>query len=124
MNIIISNSLEIPIYKQIVNQIKENIISNKLEQGELLPSIRSLAKDLNISVITTKRAYEELQNQGFIDIVPGKGSFVAIFKKELVYEEKMKEIEKNIEDIIKIANAINLSKNEVIEIFDVMYEGE
>ena len=81
MNIIISNSSDIPIYAQIVNQMKEAIISNKLEQGQPLPSIRSLAKDLNISVITTKRAYEELERQGFIDIVPGKGSFVAIFKK-------------------------------------------
>lgn len=124
MNIIISNSSDIPIYAQIVNQMKEAIISNKLEQGQPLPSIRSLAKDLNISVITTKRAYEELERQGFIDIVPGKGSFVAIFKKELVYEEKIKEIEGKVEEIIALANLIGLKKEEVVEIFDVMYEGE
>ena len=96
MKIIISNSSDTTIYGQIVNQIKESIISNELKPGDLLPSIRALAKDLNISVITTKRAYEELQKQGFIDIVPGKGTFVAGFNKEIVFEEKMKEIEDKI----------------------------
>ena len=123
MDIIISNSSDIPIYQQIVNQMREAIISNNLEQGQSLPSIRSLAKDLNISVITTKRAYEELERQGFIDIVPGKGCFVAIFKKELVYEEKVKEIETKVEEIIEISRMINLSKEEIIEIFNVIYEG-
>ena len=81
MKIIISNSSDTTIYGQIANQIKEAIISNELKPGDLLPSIRALARDLNISVITTKRAYEELQKQGFIDIVPGKGTFVAGFNK-------------------------------------------
>ncbi|MEG2788110.1 MAG: GntR family transcriptional regulator [Romboutsia sp.] len=123
MNIIISNSLDIPIYQQIVNQMKEAIISNVLDQGDSLPSIRSLAKDLNISVITTKRAYEELERQGFINIVPGKGSFVAVFKKELIYEEKLKEIENKIEEIIEISRMINLNKEEIIEMFNIIYEG-
>lgn len=124
MNIIISNSSDIPIYQQIVKQIKEAIISNVLEQGQILPSIRTLAKDLNISVITTKRAYEELQRQGFVDIVAGKGCFVSIFKKELIYEDKLREIENKIEEVINIANLIGIKKEEIIEIFNLMYEGE
>ena len=96
MKIIISNSSDTTIYGQIANQIKEAIISNELKPGDLLPSIRALARDLNISVITTKRAYEELQKQGFIDIVPGKGTFVA---------------------------GLDVSKKEIIEIFNCLYEG-
>lgn len=123
MKIIISNSSDTTIYGQIVNQIKESIISNELKAGDLLPSIRALAKDLNISVITTKRAYEELQKQGFIDIVPGKGTFVAGFNKDVIFEEKMKEIEDKLEEIIEISKLIEISKKEVIEIFNCLYEG-
>lgn len=123
MNIIISNSSDISIYKQIVNQIKKLIIENELSQNQLLPSIRTLAKDLNISVITTKRAYEELQKQGFIDIVAGKGTFVSGFKKEIIYEEKVKQIETKIEEIIEISKIIDLSKEEIIEILNCIYEG-
>lgn len=123
MKIIISNSSDTTIYGQIVNQIKEAIISNELKSGDLLPSIRALAKDLNISVITTKRAYEELQKQGFIDIVSGKGTFVAGFNKEIVFEEKMKEIENKMEEIIDISRIIEISKEEIIEIFNCLYEG-
>lgn len=123
MNIIISNSSDIPIYKQIEIQIKKSIIEKELLQGELLPSIRTLAKDLDISVITTKRAYEELQKQGFIDIVAGKGTFVSGFKKEIIYEEKVKQIEEKIEEIIEISKIIDLSKEEIIEILNCIYEG-
>ncbi|MGL5662319.1 MAG: GntR family transcriptional regulator [Cetobacterium sp.] len=123
MQIIISNSSDTTIYGQIVNQIKGAIISNELNPGDLLPSIRALAKDLNISVITTKRAYEELQKQGYIDIVPGKGTFVAGFNKEIIFEEKIKEIEEKIEEIIEISRVIELSKEEVIEILNCLYEG-
>lgn len=123
MNIIISNSSDIPIYKQIVNQIKKSIIEQEILQGQLLPSIRTLAKDLNISVITTKRAYEELQKQGFIDIVAGKGTFVSGFKKEIVFEEKVKQIESKLEEIIEISKMIDLSKEEIIEILECIYEG-
>ncbi|WP_122640202.1 GntR family transcriptional regulator [Romboutsia sp. Marseille-P6047] len=123
MKIIISNSSDTTIYGQIVNQIKEAIISNELKSGYLLPSIRALAKDLNISVITTKRAYEELQKQGFIDIVPGKGTFVACFSKDIIYEEKMKEIELKIEEIIEISKIIDVSREDIIEIFNCIYEG-
>ena len=124
MKIIISNSSKLPIYEQIVNSIKEEIISGGLEPNEKLPSIRSLAKDLNISVITTKRAYEELENQGFIETVGGKGCYVSYFNKELVYEEKLKEIEEKLEDIIQTARSIRLEKEDIYKIIDLLYEGE
>ncbi|GAA0083924.1 GntR family transcriptional regulator [Clostridium sp. CTA-7] len=124
MKIIISNSSKLPIYEQIVNSIREEVISGGLEPNEKLPSIRSLAKDLNISVITTKRAYEELENQGFIETVGGKGCYVSYFNKELVYEEKLKEIEEKLEDIIQTARTIKLKKEDIYKIIDLLYEGE
>lgn len=122
MNIVITNSSKLPIYEQIVVGIKEEIINGNLESKELLPSIRSLAKDLNISVITTKRAYEELERQGFIEIVPGKGTFVSFFNKELIYEEKLKEIESKLQEVIAISQVINLEKADVLDILDTLYE--
>ncbi|GIQ63259.1 GntR family transcriptional regulator [Paenibacillus cisolokensis] len=93
MNILISNSSDEPIYLQIVNQIKEQIMKGELTDSEPLPSIRSLAKDLNISVITTKRAYDELEKEGFIVTVAGKGSFVASINNEMLREAKIRVIE-------------------------------
>lgn len=122
MNIIISNESDMPIYMQILEQIKEAIISGKLQQNELLPSIRTLAKELNISVITTKRAYEELDRQGFIQTVPGKGSYVSFFNKELIYEAKLKEIEMKLQEAINASRIINISKDELIEILNCLYE--
>ena len=124
MKILISNSSKLPIYEQIVNSIKEAIISGDLEANEKLPSIRSLAKDLNISVITTKRAYEELEKQGFIETVGGKGCYVSYFNKELVYEEKLKEIEEKLEEILSIARSIKVSKNDIKSMIDLLYEGD
>ena len=124
MKILISNTSKLPIYEQIVNSIKEGIISGDLSPNEKLPSIRSLAKDLNISVITTKRAYEELENQGFIETVGGKGCYVSFFNKELVYEEKLKEVEEKLEDIINIARSIKLSKSDIQSMIDLLYEGD
>ena len=98
MNIVISNKDDRPIYEQIVSQFKEMIISGKLKSGESLPSIRALAKDLRISVITTKRAYEELERDGFIETVAGKGSFVAGQDTDAIKEEKLKAIAKQILD--------------------------
>jgi GntR family transcriptional regulator len=122
MNIIISNGSDMPIYMQILEQIKEAIISGKLQQNELLPSIRTLAKELNISVITTKRAYEELDRQGFIQTVPGKGSYVSFFNKELIYEAKLKEIEMKLQEAINASRIINISKEELIDILNCLYE--
>lgn len=124
MNIIISNASDLPIYLQIVNQIKNAILSGKLEENQMLPSMRALARDLNISFITTKRAYEELEKQGMINTVPGKGCYVSSFNKELVYEAKIREIEDKLEESINLSRVIGLTKDELIEILDSLYEGE
>lgn len=124
MNIIISNSSDLPIYMQIVSQIKESILSGEIEENYHLPSIRALAKDLNISFITTKRAYEELEKQNLINTVPGKGCYVSAFNKELVYEAKIREIEDNIEEAINLSKIIGLSKEDLKLILDSLYEGE
>ncbi|ATD54466.1 GntR family transcriptional regulator [Clostridium chauvoei] len=124
MKIVISNSSKLPIYEQIVNGIKQGIIEGEIKANEKLPSIRSLAKDLNISVITSKRAYDELEKQGFIETVGGKGSYVSYFNKELIYEEKLKEIENKLDEVIKTARTIKLKKEDVINIINLLYEGE
>ncbi|MGL6108403.1 GntR family transcriptional regulator [Romboutsia sp.] len=124
MNIIISNSSDLPIYLQIVNQIKEAILSGRLEEDQMLPSMRALAKDLNISFITTKRAYEELEKQGLINTVPGKGCFVSSFNKELVYEAKMREIEEKLEDAINLSKILGLSIEDLKDLLDNLYQGE
>jgi GntR family transcriptional regulator len=124
MQIIISNSNDNPIYKQIFDQIKEKIINGELVNGEMLPSIRSLAKDLRISVITTKRAYEELEREGYILTTPGKGCFVAGVNRELLKEEMMQKIEQHLLNAISIGNKIGISKNEIQELFDYLYQEE
>lgn len=120
MNIVISNRDDRPIYEQITTQIKEMIISGKLKSGEALPSIRALAKDLRISVITTKRAYEELERDGFIETVAGKGSFVAEQNGEAIREEKLKDIERRLEEIKREAELCGIDGNTLREIFDIV----
>ena len=115
MNILIDNKSGTPIYDQIYSQIKNQIISGALKQDELLPSIRGLAKDLRISFITTKRAYEELEKEGFIYTIPAKGCYVAPQNVELLREENLKKIEEHIDEIVKLAASCNLSKQEIIE---------
>ena len=122
MNIYIDNKTGTPIYDQIYTQIKNQIISGKLAEDDPLPSIRNLAKDLKISVITTKRAYEELEREGFIYTLQGKGCFVAKKNVELLREENLKSIEEHIQEIRKIASAENLSNNELLEIFRINLE--
>ena len=122
MNIYIDNKTGTPIYDQIYTQIKNQIISGKLAEDDPLPSIRNLAKDLKISVITTKRAYEELEREGFIYTLQGKGCFVAKKNVELLTEENLKSIEEHIQEIRKIAAAENLSNNELLEIFRINLE--
>lgn len=122
MNIFIDNKTGTPIYDQIYTQIKNQIISGKLEEDYPLPSIRNLAKDLRISVITTKRAYDELEREGFIYTLPGKGCFVAKKNVELLREENLKKIEEHIQEINKIALSCNLSKDELMEIFRINLE--
>ena len=115
MHILIDNKSGAPIYDQIYSQIKAQIISGELQENDLLPSIRGLAKDLRISVITTKRAYDELEQEGFLYTIPGKGSFVAPKNVELLREEHLKKIEDHIEQIKKLAVSCGLSREEILE---------
>ena len=122
MNILIDNKSGTPIYDQIYSQIKSQIISGALKQDELLPSIRGLAKDLRISFITTKRAYEELEKEGFIYTLPAKGCYVAPKNVELLREENLKKIEEHIDEIVRLATSCNLSKQEIIEMVNFSLE--
>ena len=122
MNILIDNKSGTPIYDQIYSQIKSQIISGALKQDELLPSIRGLAKDLRISFITTNRAYEELEREGFIYTLPAKGCYVAPKNIELLREENLKKIEEYIDEIVKLAVSCNLSKQEIIEMVNFSLE--
>ena len=115
MNIYIDNKTESPIYNQIYTQIKNQIINGSIKENDLLPSIRTLAKDLKISFITTKRAYDELENEGYIYTIPGKGCYVNRLNSELLKEENLKKIEKHIEEIKFLSSAIGLSKKELNE---------
>ena len=124
MNILIDNKSGTPIYDQIYSQIKSQIISGALKQDELLPSIRGLAKDLRISFITTKRAYEELEREGFIYTLPAKGCYVAPKNIELLREENLKKIEEYIDEIVKLAVSCNLSKQEIIEMVNFSLEDQ
>lgn len=115
MNILIDNKSGSPIYDQIYTQIKNQIISGALKENDMLPSIRGLAKDLRISFITTKRAYDELERDGFIYTVQAKGSYVAPRNLELLREEHLKRIEEHIGEIIKLAASCNLSAEDITE---------
>ena len=122
MNIIISNNSSIPIFEQIENAIKQAIFSNELKEEDMLPSVRSLANDLKISFLTVKRAYDELEQAGFIKTVQGKGSFVAPKNLELIREEKLKEIQDYIEKIYDISKISNISEEEIKELFKMIFE--
>ena len=124
MTVLIDNHSGTPIYEQICTQLKAQIISGTLPEGEALPSIRGLAKDLRISVITTKRAYEELERQGFIYTLGGKGSFVAARNPELLREECLRKIEAHIAEIAKLAAECALGPEDVAEMVRLMMEGE
>ncbi len=125
MNIFIDNRSGEPIYNQIYRQIKNQIIGGELAEHELLPSIRGLAKDLRISFITTKRAYEELEREGFIYTTPAKGCYVAPKNSELLREENLRQIEQYVEQIAQLAVSCNLSKQEIIEMITFcMEDGE
>lgn len=122
MNIFIDNRSGLPIYDQIYSQIKAQIISGAFEADEALPSIRGLAKDLRISVITTKRAYDELEKEGFIYTVAGKGCFVAPKNTELLREENLRKIEEYMGEILKLARSCGLSAEELLDM--LRYEME
>lgn len=122
MDIIISNNSESPIYEQIKEQIKMLIISGQLKEGDALPSMRLLAKELRISIITTKRAYEELEREGYIESFTGKGSFVKGVNREVVKEGLVYEIEQLFEEILEKAEVAEISNDELLEIFSLLLE--
>ena len=124
MDIIIRNTGEVPIYDQITRQIKGHILSGALGEGEGLPSMRALAKDLRISVITTKRAYEELEREGFITTVPGKGCFVAPRNLELVRESALRQVEEHLQKAVEAARLGGVTADEVKETLNILYREE
>lgn len=124
MDIILSNSSGKPIYEQIVDQIKEQIMTGTLAAGGALPSMRLLAKDLRISVITTKRAYEELEREGFLDNVPGKGCFVAPQNRELLREAQLRKVEEKLSQAVEEARKGGFPLEELHELLDILYKGD
>ena len=123
MNIVISNSGEIPIYEQIASQIKSAVIAGEVKPGEPLPSLRFLAKELRVSVISTKRAYEELEREGYITSVPGKGSFAAEINRELLREEQYKRLEEHLNEAVDAARTAGISLGGMKELLETLYEG-
>lgn len=124
MNIIISNTSDLPIYKQVKNQLKNAIITNELKQGDQLPSIRVLARDLGISVITTKAAYEELESDGYVETIPAKGTYVSNKNKSLIREEQLQNIENLITNSISIAKVSGIEKFDLINMIEILWEEE
>jgi len=124
VNIVISNSSPDPIYEQISRQIRNLIIKGELQPGEMLPSIRSLARDLQISVITSKRAYEELERDGYIVSVAGKGSFVATQNPEILREKRMSIIEEKLAEVVREGKLLDIGIEELHQMLDLLYEEE
>ncbi|OBY80764.1 GntR family transcriptional regulator [Paenibacillus sp. KS1] len=124
MKIIISNASSDPIYMQILNQIRQSILSGELCAGDSLPSIRQLAKDLQVSVITTKRVYEELEKEKLIDSVVGKGSFVSGANKDFIREQRMKQLEEKMIEIIRESKELSMSQQDVIDHMKLLFEEE
>jgi GntR family transcriptional regulator len=124
MRITLSNSSKIPIYQQIIDQIKKQVIDGTLKEGDALPSIRSLARDLKVSVITSKRAYEELEKDGFVYSMVGKGSFVAKVTEQLDDIDKLSTITEKLREIVQESKESNITRDELIVIIDSLYKGD
>lgn len=124
MHIHLSNASDKPIYEQITTQLKEAILANKFQAGDALPSIRALAKDLKISVMTTKRAYADLERDGFIETVAGKGSFVTERNQDFLREELLRQVEEHLQRAVKAAKTAGLSKEEMQELVSLLLEEE
>lgn len=123
MKLIINNSSMQPIYEQIVGQIKDDIMKGRLEQEEMLPSVRTLSKELRISALTVKKAYDALEQEGFIVTVHGKGSFVAGVNQNLLLEEQRKEVETALETAVRKARSSGMTEQEIRELFEIIMEG-
>lgn len=122
MNLIINNSSMQPIYEQIVGQVKEKIMNGELKQEEALPSVRTLSKELRISALTVKKAYDTLEQEGFVVTVHGKGSFISCMNQNLVLEEKKKEVEAAFEEAIRKGRSCGMTAEDMKELFDLMME--
>lgn len=122
LNIILSNSSDLPIYQQIVDQIRDAILRGELTEGTLLPSIRALAKDLRISVITTGRAYDELEREGYVASVGGKGSFVAPRSQDLLRESRLRMVEEKLAEAVRCAEVLGIKREEVEELMELIYK--
>lgn len=124
LDIIISNQSNVPIYQQIVTQIKNLIMNGDLVEGEPLPSIRTLAVELQISSITTKRAYDELEREGYLVSQVGRGSFVNAQNKELMHEKRLQIVEEKMGEAISAAKMIEMPKEQLLELFEILYKEE
>jgi len=124
LSILISNSSGVPIYAQISEQMKQAILDNTLAEGQAVPSIRQLASELRVSVMTANRAYAELEADGYLVTAPGRGSFVAGIDNQLVREQLVRRVEGSFEDAVAAARLARLTKPEMVEIFDLIWEGE
>lgn len=122
MKIIISNTSDIPLYQQIKDQIKDAILKNELVEGDPLPSIRSFANDLQVSVLTIRRVYEELEQEGFVVSQVGIGTFVSASNAELLRDTKRRLVEQKMQDMIQTAKSLNISKDELNAMMDILYE--
>ena len=122
LHIVISNQSGKPIYEQIAEQIKALIISGELQEGDALPSMRLLAKELRISVITTRRAYEELEREGFLTSITGKGSFVAGKNTEFLKEEQLRKVEGHLQEAVKAAQLCGMEKQELLDTLNLLWE--
>ena len=122
MKIILINGSSIPLYEQIKNAIKENILKNKVKEGEQLPSVRTLSKDLKVSILTVKKAYDELEEEGFVESRQGLGTFVAGKDSEVKREEMQKELENHLQEAIKLSADLDLDKETILELFEFLYK--
>lgn len=122
MKIILINGSSIPLYEQIKNAIKENILKNKVGEREQLPSVRTLSKDLKVSILTVKKAYDELEEEGFVESRQGLGTFVAGKDSEVKREELQKELENHLQEAIKLSADLDLDKETILELFEFLYK--
>lgn len=122
MKIILINGSAVPLYEQIKNAIKENILKNKVEEGEQLPSVRTLSKDLKVSILTVKKAYDELEEEGFVESRQGLGTFVAAKDSEVKREELQKKLEEHLQEAINLSIQLNLDKKTILELFEILYK--
>lgn len=122
MKIILINGSAIPLYEQIKNAIKENILKNKVSEGQQLPSVRTLSKDLKVSILTVKKAYDELEEEGFVESRQGLGTFVAGKDSEVKREELQKKLEEHLQEAINLSIQLNLDKKTILELFEILYK--